>query len=161
MARAIARKAGLRQGISDPGGFNRTLFDAWVYPYVEKENLQWEVDLTGYTSIRFVSMGPLNPNFFLAYSLSGFGTQDLDPGDYALFPTLWPADPYGYPTSRLEAFTGNSEVFGGAPWAHLREDLRVPMRLALSLGTGSGTQWNWDWELIGWERGFSVAAQVR
>jgi hypothetical protein len=164
MARAIARKSGIRRGSGLASTVSQTLVDVWVYPKADKENWQWDVDLTGFTAIRFVNRGPFNPNFFLAYSLDTSTT--LAPSDYQLFPTLFPADPYGYPTQWLEAFSGNSELDGGYPWAEIREDLRVPMRLSFSLGTGGGTNWNWDIAPLGWGSdnyggGFSVGVQVR
>lgn len=169
MARKIVRKAGLKQGASvAPVAFERTLVAAWIYPKASKENWQWEVDLTGFSAIRFVSRGVLNPNFFLVYSLAGFGSQVLDPGDYLLFTTLWPLDPYGYPTQWLEAYSGNSEIDGGNPWAEIPPALRVPMRLSLSVGTAGGSQWNWTtgappsgWGSDNYAGGFSVGVQVR
>lgn len=165
VARGIARKAGLRSVAGDVGeAFSRTLIDAWIDPTFDKECWQWKVDLSGYSAIRFVNRGPLNPNFFLAYSISGFSSSALDPGDYALF-TIPPLDPYGYPNGPLEAFSGTSELDGGRPWAQIPENLRIPLRLTFSLGTGGGTAWNWHTTSVGWGSanyagGFSVGLQV-
>lgn len=164
MARSIVRKAGLRQGVGETSAFTRTLIDAWIDIRRNKECWQWDVDLTAYTAIRFMnrSNGPL----FVVYSEAGYGSETLDPEDYQLFPTLWPLDPYGYPTSQLESGFSTSSLAGGWGWAAIREDLRMPMRISLSLGLDedTGSYWTWrDEEEGGAEAatGFSIGLQVR
>lgn len=169
MARKIVRKSGLRRTVAaaPAEGFARTLVDAWVSPQFSNLNYQWFVDLTGVTKIRFVVRAGTIVHMFLAYSLDGFASTALDPGDYALFPTLFPDDPYFYPTSQIQAFSGDSEMDGGNPWALVREDLRVPMRLSLTIGIFGGDPFIWDTSPGAWggtsdeyDNGFSVGVEV-
>ena len=171
MARSIARKGGLRQRAGEAvGSTERTLLDCWVDPKTPRESRQWRVDLTGFRDIRYVSRGPLNPSsLFLVYSETGFDSTALNPGDWERFPTLFPDDPYGYPTEWLESYSGTSEledIDDGYGWARIPEAQRRPLRLSLSQGTGSGTPWTWDTTSTGWGTdnyplGFSVGVQVR
>lgn len=136
-ARAIVRKSGIRRGVGDGGGGNlpsdaypRTLIDAYIDPKYGVRHWQWDVDLTNYRAIRFVNRS--TTELWLYYSLLGVGSSVLDPGDYEAFPTLFPDDPYFYPTPYIQAFSGVSEIDGGNPPAAIPLFLRVPLRISIS-----------------------------
>lgn len=165
VARAIARRGNLKQrASSESTDLTRTVILSWVDPKHPKESRQWDVDLTGSSAIRFVVTGTANTgDVYLFQSQAGYGSGDLDPGDYDFFPTLFPDDPYDYPTPAIGAQFATSEVFDGNPWAAIPSGMKRPLRLSLSLTLGAG--WTWDTSSGMWPgyhaRGFFVGAQIR
>ena len=131
MARAIARKAGLR---SVPGGDVvtsgvSTLIGASLGPTHVPLARQFSVDLSPYSRLRMAST---HADVIYAYFSLGTGTA-LDPADWNLLP--------GYSEELgssifLRASTGTSGVTDFFYWIDLDEEHRVPMRLCFAQEDG-------------------------
>lgn len=131
MARAVARKAGLRRGVSSPATA-RTLIDTYVVPAggeagasEDMSNFAYtfEVNLTGATQIRTMSQ---SVEFVYVYvSRLGVGSTVLDPGDWVQL-----RGTYSYGEDRIFSNIEDFEI-GDLFWATLSDEDKVPLRVGL------------------------------
>lgn len=127
LARAIVRKSGISSLSAEGllGGVPITLADAYVAPTGDANNLQFLVDLTAYTQIRYATMS--YEETYVQYSLIGPTSSAYDPGDYLPF--------------EAELLLGGTDYLRGSRansfaqemrWMYIPESLRTPVRLRVA-----------------------------
>lgn len=153
MARAIARKAGLRSGASEEGEFGViTLIDATLGPHHLPLYSQWSLDLSPYTRLRLEVRH--QEGAIVKYTLAGGNA--LDPAGWLPVEGFFPD--YGT-TEILGSSDANGLVGDLLYWMVIPEELKAPVRLCFVNHDGIGASPVDTWTYYGGPWGVLLQAE--